>query len=73
VLEDPSIPNRKAAWYDDMLSVVKTTFPLLQAVIAWSTANTKEGRVLDWNVDSSAASLAAWSRMANDPYFTAVN
>jgi Glycosyl hydrolase family 26 len=71
VLEDPSIPGRKAAWYDDMRSVVKTTFPLLQAVVAWSTANTKEGRVLNWNIDSSAASLAAWKRMANDPYFTA--
>jgi hypothetical protein len=73
VLEDPSIPGRKAAWYDDMRSVVKTNFPLLQAVIAWSTANTKDGRVLNWNVDSSASALAAWSRMANDPYFTAAN
>ena len=70
VLEDPSIPGRKAAWYDDMRTVVKTTFPLLQAVVAWSTANTKDGRVLNWNVDSSPSALAAWTRMANDPYFT---
>jgi hypothetical protein len=70
VLEDPSVPGRKAAWYDDMRSVVKTTFPLLQAVIAWSTANTKEGRVYNWNVDSTSSALAAWTRMAKDPYFT---
>jgi hypothetical protein len=69
VLDDPSIPARKAAWYDDMRTVVPTAFPLLQAVVAWSTANTKEGRVLDWNVDSSASALAAWRRMALDPYF----
>ena len=70
VMEDPSVPGRKAAWYDDMRASVKTNFPLLQAVIAWSTANPKEGRIHDWNVDSSPSALAAWSRMANDPYYT---
>ena len=69
VMEDPAIPNRKASWYNDMRSVVKTTFPLLQAVIAWSTENTKDGNVYNWNVDSSPQTLAAWSAMANDPYF----
>jgi beta-mannanase len=69
VMEDPAIPNRKASWYNDMRNVVKTSFPLLQAVIAWSTENTKEGNVYNWNVDSSPQTLAAWSAMANDPYF----
>jgi hypothetical protein len=47
---------------------VPTTFPLLQAVLAWSTANTKQGRVLDRFVDNSAPVLAVWRRMALDPY-----
>ncbi len=69
-LEDPNVPGRKAAWFDNMRTTVQTSFPLLQAVIAWSTANTKDGRVYDWNVDSSASALAAWTRMAQDPYFS---
>jgi len=71
VLEDPSQPMRKANWYSDMETTVPTSFPLLQAVIAWSTENFKDGKALDWNVDSSANSLAAWKAMANDPYFSA--
>ncbi len=70
VMEDPSQPNRKAGWYNDMRSAVQTTFPLLQAVIAWSTVNIKEGNTYNWNVDSSPASLSAWRAMANDPYFS---
>jgi hypothetical protein len=69
-MEDPSQPTRKAGWYDDMRTAVQTTFPLLQAVIAWSTINIKDGNVYNWNVDSSPASLTAWRAMANDPYFT---
>ena len=69
VMEDPAIPNRKATWYNDMRNVVKTSFPLLQAVVAWSTENTKEGNVYNWNVDSSSQTFAAWTAMANDPYF----
>jgi hypothetical protein len=71
VLEDPSQLMRKANWYSDMQTTVPTSFPLLQAVIAWSTENFKDGKTLNWNVDSSANSLAAWKAMANDPYFSA--
>jgi hypothetical protein len=49
--------------------VVPTNFPLLQAVVAWSTENTKNGLVYDWNVDSSTPTLQSWSAMANNPYF----
>ena len=45
-LEDPNLPGRKAGWYDQMRSTVKTTYPLVQAVIAWSTENTKNGQRL---------------------------
>jgi len=43
----------------------------LQAVLAWSTENTKNGLSYDWNVDSSQNAFAAWSAMAHDPYFAA--
>jgi hypothetical protein len=69
VMEDPAQPTRKASWYNDMRSSVKANFPLLQAVIAWSTENTKDGNVYNWNVDSSPNSLAAWDAMSEDPYF----
>jgi len=69
VMEDQSQPTRKAGWYNDMRAAVKTTFPLLQAVIAWSTENTKDGNVYNWNVDSTTTSFNAWNAMANDPYF----
>jgi len=71
VLDDPSQPMRKANWYTDMETVVPTSFPLLQAVLAWSTENTKNGLSYDWNVDSSQNAFAAWSAMAHDPYFAA--
>ncbi len=38
-------------------------------MIAWSTENTKDGNVYNWNVDSSTTSFNAWNAMANDPYF----
>ncbi|MBA2559891.1 MAG: hypothetical protein H0V07_08385 [Propionibacteriales bacterium] len=69
VLEDPATPGRKAAWYNAMASTVKTTMPLIQAVVAWSTTNTKSGLVYNWNVDSSTSSLNAWKAMATDSYF----
>jgi hypothetical protein len=70
VMEDPSQPTRKAGWYNDMRTAVQTTFPLVQGVVAWSTTNTKEGNVYNWNVDSSTNSLNAWRAMSNDPYFS---
>ncbi len=70
VMEDPSQPTRKAGWYNDMRAAVKTTFPLVQGVVAWSTTNTKEGNVYNWNVDSSEPSLTAWRAMSDDPYFS---
>jgi hypothetical protein len=73
VLEDPSLPGRKASWYNAMASTVKTSMPLIQGVVAWSTTNTKAGLVYNWNVDSTASSLNAWSSMANDPYFNPNN
>ncbi len=69
VLDDPAIPGRKAAWYDEMSTTLQTTMPLIQGVVAWSTTNTKQGIVYNWNVDSSPSALAAWTVMGNDPYF----
>ncbi len=69
-LEDPNLAGRKAGWYDQLRSTVKTSYPLVQAVIAWSTVNTKNGLNFNWNVDSTPSSLAAWKAMGDDPYFS---
>ena len=42
----------------------------MQAVVAWSTVNTKNGLNFNWNVDSTPGSLAAWKAMGDDPYFS---
>jgi hypothetical protein len=69
VMEDAAVPNRKATWYDEMRATVKTGMPLIQGVVAWSTTNVKEGNTYNWNVDSSAMSLARWKAMGEDPWF----
>jgi hypothetical protein len=69
-LEDPAIPGRKAAWYDDMRTQVKTNFPLIQGVVAWSTTNTKNGLVYNWNVTSSGSAINSWTAWGADPYYT---
>ncbi len=69
VLEDPAVPGRKGAWYDDMRAKVKTNFPLIQGVIAWDTINVKNGLTYDWRVDSTANSLTHWKAMGADTYF----
>ena len=71
VLEDPNNALRKSSWYDNMNVVVPTNFPLLQAVVAWSTVNTKNGLDFNWNVDSSTQALQSWKAMAGNPYFAA--
>ena len=54
----------KAAWIDAMLPTLKAQYPLFKAVV-WFDIN-KEN---DWRVNSSAAALTAFSKMAKDPYF----
>jgi hypothetical protein len=54
----------KAAWIDAMLPSLEQDFPLIRAVV-WFDVNKER----DWRISSSAATEAAFKRMAADPYF----
>jgi len=54
----------KAAWIDAIIPSLKTRYPQFKALI-WFDVD-KEN---DWRINSSAASLAAFGRLATDPYF----
>jgi endoglucanase len=54
----------KGKWIDAMIPVLKAQYPLFKAVV-WFDIN-KEN---DWRINSSTAALAAFSKMATDPYF----
>ena len=54
----------KAKWIDDIVSTLRTSFPLVKGVV-WFDIN-KEA---DWRISSSPESEAAFIRMASDPYF----
>jgi hypothetical protein len=62
--EDPRDPNRKAAWFDDASATLRG-WPNIRAAVYFN--NLHDG--YDWRVDTSPASLAAFRRLANDPYF----
>jgi len=54
----------KGKWIDDIVPTLRNGFPLIKAVV-WFDIN-KEA---DWRISSSPGSEAAYTRMANDPYF----
>ncbi|WP_199694554.1 RICIN domain-containing protein [Sorangium cellulosum] len=56
--------GNKAAWIDQMIPTLRSDYPLIKGVI-WFDVN----KETDWRIRSSSASLAAFVRMANDPYF----
>lgn len=60
-----SVGGDKAAWIDGIIPSLKAAFPLVKGLV-WFDKN-KEA---DWRIDSSPESLAAFQRMASDPYFT---
>lgn len=57
----------KAEWIGDAASWMKT-HNAVKALVWFDTNTSSTG--IDWRVDSSAASLAAFQRLANDPYFS---
>jgi hypothetical protein len=54
----------KAKWIDDIIPALRTTFPLIKAVV-WFDIN----KETDWRISSSPASEKSFIRMANNPYF----
>jgi beta-mannanase len=54
----------KAAWIDAMHQSLMTKYTAIHAVV-WFDIN----KETDWRINSSPAALAAYDRMAQDPYF----
>jgi hypothetical protein len=54
----------KAKWIDEIIPTLRTSFPLIKAVV-WFDIN----KETDWRISSSAASEKSFIRMANNPYF----
>jgi beta-mannanase len=63
-VEDPANPDRKAAWFDAAARALATEMPKVQALIYFDAKT-----ACDWRVDSSAASLAGFRRLALHPHF----
>jgi hypothetical protein len=53
----------KATWIADIVPTLKNNYPLIKAIV-WFDVN-KERR---WQINSSASALAAYQKMAKDPY-----
>lgn len=66
-VEDPASPGRKAAWLRDALVWLKA-HRNVKAVSYFHVENFQNGRACRWLVDSSPASLTAFSDIARDPH-----
>jgi beta-mannanase len=62
--EDPANPGRKAAWLDNAARQLATEMPNVQALVYRDARTT-----CDYRVDTSARSLEAFKRLAQDRHF----
>ena len=58
------VGGSKAGWIDNVVPTLKTTFPLIKAVVWFDVDKERH-----WQINSSPESLASYQRMAQDPYF----
>lgn len=57
-------PGDKARWITEAREVIKTDFPLLRAIVYFSS-----NADYDWRLTTSDSALGAFRQMAHDPYF----
>lgn len=57
-------PGDKAQWITEAREAIKTDFPLLRAVVYFSS-----NADYDWRLTTSDSALAAFRELAHDPYF----
>jgi beta-mannanase len=62
--EDPGDPARKAAWFDNATRQLATEMPNIQALVYFHAK-----KACDYRVTTSASSLEAFKRLAQDPHF----
>ena len=70
--EDPSQPNRKAAWFRDAASKLESSYQAIRAVVYFDERKHERGIVNDWRVDTSPASLAAFAEISRAAWFRPV-
>ncbi|MHB9863469.1 glycoside hydrolase family 26 protein [Streptomyces sp. YIM S03343] len=57
------VGGSKASWIDGIVPALKTEFPLIKALVWFDIDKERH-----WQINSSPSSLAAYTRMAKDPY-----
>jgi len=57
-------PGDKAQWITEAQETIKTDFPLMRAIVYFSS-----NADYDWRLSTSDSALQAFKQMANDPYF----
>jgi Glycosyl hydrolase family 26 len=57
-------PGEKAQWITEAREAIKTDFPLLRAIVYFSS-----NADYDWRLTTSDSALEAFRQMAHDPYF----
>ncbi len=57
------VGGSKASWIANIVPTLKTTFPMIRGFVWFDIAKERQ-----WQVNSSAAALAAYKTMASDPY-----
>jgi glycosyl hydrolase family 26 len=57
------VGGSKAKWIDDIVPTLKSKFPLIKAFVWFDIAKERQ-----WRINSSSSALAAYARMAKDPY-----
>jgi hypothetical protein len=65
--EDPAVPGRKAEWFREAATAVKS-WPVIKG-LAYFDSNKIKSSGCDWDVDTSESSWEAFRAMALDPYF----
>ena len=68
-VEDPQTPGRKAAWINDVQSLLKQPAYSQVAGISWFDETQAIYPKCNWPIGTSASSLSAMKALANDPYF----
>lgn len=58
------VGGSKAQWIDDVVPTLQNNFPQIKAVVWFDIDKERH-----WQINSSPESLAAYQRMAQDPYF----
>lgn len=57
-------PGEKAEWINEARETIKTDFPLLRAIVYFSS-----NKDFDWRITSSDSAVRAFRQLAHDPYF----